>query len=104
MPTAANTQTKPATNKPRLGAGAGSFYLGQIEAFAFNFAPTGWMACNGATLAIQQYQALFALLGTAYGGDGLRTFGLPKLAPITSAGPNFYIAASQTMFPFPTRQ
>jgi microcystin-dependent protein len=43
------------------------------------------------------------LLGTSYGGDGMRTFGLPKLVPITPPGPNFYIAVSPTTFPFPPR-
>jgi hypothetical protein len=108
MPNAARTLTKPDAKKlaAKVAATAalGNFYLGQVEAFAFNFAPTGWMACNGQTLAIQQNQALFSLLGTTYGGDGVRTFGLPRLAPVTSAGPNFFIATSQTMFPYPTRQ
>lgn len=107
MPAPAKTQANPAANKPapKLGAPGptANFYLGQIEAFAFNFAPTGWMQCNGQTLAIQQNQALFSLLGTTYGGDGVRTFGLPRLAPITAAGPNFYITAAQNMFPYPTR-
>jgi microcystin-dependent protein len=108
MPAPAKAQAKPAAaTKPAPKVGApgptGNFYLGQIEALAFNFAPIGWRPCDGATLPINQNQALFSLLGTTYGGDGRTTFGLPKLAPITSAGPNFYIAAAQTMFPYPTR-
>ena len=108
MPALAKTQAKPAAAKkpaPRVGAPGptGNFYLGQIEALAFNFAPIGWLPCDGRTMAIQQNQALFSLLGTTYGGDGRNTFGLPRLAPITPAGPNFYIAAAQTMFPYPTR-
>ncbi|HLH90559.1 MAG TPA: tail fiber protein [Xanthobacteraceae bacterium] len=107
MPAAAKTRAKLAAKKPAAKVGApspaGNFYLGQIEAFAFDFAPSGWMACNGQTLSIQQNQALFSLLGTTYGGDGVRTFALPKLAPITPAGPNLYIAAAQNMFPYPTR-
>jgi microcystin-dependent protein len=47
--------------------------------FPFNFAPKGWVQCNGQLLPINQYQALFAVLGTYYGGDGIRTFGLPNL-------------------------
>ena len=43
-------------------------FLGEIEAFAFNFAPRGWLQCNGQILPIQQYTALFSLLGTTYGG------------------------------------
>jgi microcystin-dependent protein len=54
-------------------------YLGQIEAFAFNFAPKGWAQCNGQLLSIQQNAALFALLGTYYGGNGVTTFQLPDL-------------------------
>ena len=53
--------------------------LGQIQAFGFNFAPRGWAFCNGQLLPISQNQALFALLGTTYGGDGRTTFGLPDL-------------------------
>jgi microcystin-dependent protein len=53
--------------------------LGQIMPFAGTTVPRGWALCNGALLAIQTNQALFALLGTYYGGDGVRTFGLPDL-------------------------
>jgi microcystin-dependent protein len=56
-----------------------SQYLGQIEIFSFGFAPKGWAQCNGQLLPIQQNQALFSLLGTNFGGDGIRTFGLPDL-------------------------
>jgi microcystin-dependent protein len=54
-------------------------YVGQIELFAFSFAPRGWAQCNGQLLAINTNEALFSLLGTQYGGDGIRTFGLPDL-------------------------
>jgi microcystin-dependent protein len=54
-------------------------YLGQIEAFAFGFVPKGWQACQGQLLPIAQNQALFSLLGTTYGGNGIQTFGLPDL-------------------------
>lgn len=54
-------------------------YLGEIRIFTFNFAPKGWAMCNGALLPINQYQALFSLLGTYYGGDGQTTFALPNL-------------------------
>src|ERR1700761_6545567 len=53
--------------------------LGQIMPFAGSIIPRGWALCNGATLPIQNYQALFALIGTYYGGDGVRTFMLPDL-------------------------
>jgi len=54
-------------------------YLSEIRAFAFGFQPKGWMLCNGQILAINQNAALFALLGTVYGGNGTTTFQLPNL-------------------------
>ena len=60
-------------------------FLSEIRIFAFNFPPKGWAFCNGQLLPINQNQALFALLGTTYGGDGATTFALPDLrgrAPI----------------------
>lgn len=54
-------------------------YIGQITAVGFNYAPRGWMKCEGQLLAISQYTALFSLLGTQYGGDGQTTFALPDL-------------------------
>jgi microcystin-dependent protein len=54
-------------------------FLGQITMFGGNFAPRGFAFCNGQLLAIAQNQALFALLGTAYGGNGIQNFGLPNL-------------------------
>ena len=54
-------------------------FVGQIQAFGFNFAPRGWAKCDGTLLAISQYNALFSLLGTMYGGDGRTTFALPDL-------------------------
>ena len=60
-------------------------FLGEIRWFSFGFAPQGWVQCNGQTLPINQNQALFSLLGTAYGGNGTTTFLLPDLrgrAPI----------------------
>ena len=55
-------------------------FIGEIQLFGFNFSPRGWAFCNGATLAISQNTALFALLGTNYGGDGRTTFKLPNFA------------------------
>jgi microcystin-dependent protein len=66
--------------------------LGQIQAFAFNFAPLGWAFCQGQLMAIEQNTALYSLLGTIYGGDGQTTFGLPNLAPMGSGGPSYCIA------------
>lgn len=54
-------------------------FLGQIQPMAFNFAPKGWAECDGQLLPINQYNALFALLGTIYGGNGQTTFALPDL-------------------------
>jgi microcystin-dependent protein len=61
-------------------------YIGMIKIFAGNFAPKGWYACNGQLLAISQYSALFSLLGTTYGGDGVTTFALPNLQSRTPIG------------------
>ncbi|MCF3111448.1 tail fiber protein [Niabella sp. CC-SYL272] len=54
-------------------------FLGMIALFGFNFAPLGWTYCNGQLLPIAQNDALFALLGTTFGGDGITTFALPDL-------------------------
>jgi microcystin-dependent protein len=55
-------------------------YIGEIRMFAGNFAPVGWLFCQGQTLAISEYETLFNLIGTTYGGDGQQTFALPNLA------------------------
>jgi microcystin-dependent protein len=54
-------------------------YVGEIRMFAGNFPPNGWMFCEGQLLAIAENDALFALIGTTYGGDGQSTFALPDL-------------------------
>jgi microcystin-dependent protein len=54
-------------------------YLSEIRLVSFNFAPKGWALCNGQLLPINQNQALFALLGTTYGGNGTTNFALPNL-------------------------
>ena len=54
-------------------------FIGEIKLVAFNFAPKGWALCAGQLLPINQNQALFALLGTMYGGNGVTTFALPDL-------------------------
>jgi microcystin-dependent protein len=54
-------------------------YLSEIKICAFGFAPKAWAMCNGQILPINQNQALFSLLGTAYGGNGQTTFALPNL-------------------------
>jgi microcystin-dependent protein len=75
-------------------------YVGEIRIFAGNFAPAGWMFCDGSVLAISQYETLFNLIGTTYGGDGQSTFALPDLrgrAPVhmgTGAGASYVIGQS----------
>jgi microcystin-dependent protein len=54
-------------------------YLGQIVSVGFDFAPVGWFPCDGRKLPISGYDALFQLLGTQYGGDGINDFALPNL-------------------------
>lgn len=54
-------------------------FLGEIRAFAGNFAPIGWGLCDGSVLSISENEALFLLIGTTYGGDGVSTFALPDL-------------------------
>lgn len=54
-------------------------FIGEIRMFGFNFPPFGWHVCDGSVMSISQNNALFALLGTTYGGDGVTTFGLPDL-------------------------
>lgn len=61
-------------------------YLGSIQPFAFQFAPRGWAFCNGQLLPVQQNSALFALIGTTYGGNGQQTFGVPNLNGRTALG------------------
>jgi microcystin-dependent protein len=57
----------------------GQPYIGEIRLFAGNFPPAGWYACDGSLLPISENDALFALIGTTYGGDGQSTFALPDL-------------------------
>src|ERR1700733_14007075 len=57
----------------------GQQYIGEIRIVSFSFAPKGWAVCAGQLLPINQNQALFSLLGTTFGGDGIRNFALPDL-------------------------
>jgi microcystin-dependent protein len=70
-------------------------YLGEIRLVAFGFAPRGWALCNGQVLPINQNQALFSVLGTTYGGNGVSTFALPDLQGRTPlhAGGNVVLGA-----------
>ena len=67
--------------------------LGTVQLFALSFVPTGWITCDGSLIPIMQWQALYSLLGTTFGGDGTTSFALPDLrgkAPL--AGNEFAIA------------
>ena len=63
-------------------------FMGTILGVGFPFPPRGWMTCNGQLLSVSNYSALFALLGTQYGGDGMTTFGLPDLRGRVAVGQN----------------
>lgn len=54
-------------------------FVGEVRVFAGNFAPVNWHKCDGSLLPISNYETLFALIGTLYGGDGVSTFGLPDM-------------------------
>lgn len=55
-------------------------YIGEIQAFPYTYAPDGWLQCSGQQLPIAQFQLLFAIIGTIYGGDGRNSFRLPNLS------------------------
>jgi microcystin-dependent protein len=55
-------------------------YVGEVRLFPYTFAPNGWFDCDGRLLSIAEYETLFTLLGTTYGGDGVNTFALPNLS------------------------
>jgi len=69
-------------------------YVGEIRMFAGNFAPAGWVFCDGSLLGISQFDTLFNLIGTTYGGDGVSTFAVPNLqsrVPVHQ-GPGYTLA------------
>lgn len=73
-------------------------FIGQIQLFAFNFVPAGWLLCDGQMLSVSQNIQLFYLLGTAFGGNGTTTFAVPDLRKV--APPNtHYCIAVQGIFP-----
>jgi microcystin-dependent protein len=61
-------------------------YLGEIRVVGFNFPPVGWVTCNGQLLSINENDALFALIGTTYGGDGITTFAVPNMSSRVAIG------------------
>ena len=87
-------------------------FTGQIMLTALAFAPYGWAFCDGSTLLISQYEALFALIGPNYGGDGISNFQLPDLrgaiplgVNFSNTGSNYYIGqtgGSASHMPFAT--
>ena len=79
----------------------GDNFLGDVRAMSFNFAPRGWALCNGQILPAGQNPALFALLGSRYGGDGKTSFGLPALPPVAAQNGAVlrYCIALQGIFP-----
>lgn len=79
-------------------------FLGEVETFAFNFCPVGWAPLNGQLLPISQNQALFALLGVTYGGNGVSTFALPTGKPVFTADSRTSMLQCIALFGvFPTR-
>lgn len=77
--------------------------IGEIVLFAGNFAPQGWARCDGQTLTVRGNEALFSILGAQYGGDGIDTFQLPKLASIKEADggstPIYYYISLEGYYP-----
>jgi microcystin-dependent protein len=71
-------------------------YIGMLMAVAFNFAPRGWAICDGSLLTIAEYDTLFTLLGTTFGGDGINTFGLPDLRGRSAIGAGQSYVAGQS--------
>ncbi len=78
-----------------------NFYIGQICLFPWDWAPVGWAKCDGQMLDIATHQALFALVGTEFGGDGRTNFALPDLSDIRSktGGKVDYYICLQGVFP-----
>jgi microcystin-dependent protein len=74
-------------------------FIGQVQLFAFNFAPNGWSTCEGQLLPINQNTALFSLLGTTFGGDGQQTFALPDLRGKAPGDGLAYYIALQGIYP-----
>jgi microcystin-dependent protein len=78
------------------------YYIGTIVLWSASYIPKGWAACNGAVLPITQYAAVYAVLGTQYGGDGINNFALPNLPTVTDVdkqGVSKYIICLDGYFP-----
>ena len=71
------------------------YLLGQIQLFPYDFAPLGWLQCNGQVMNIVQNTALYSLIGATFGGNGQTTFGIPNLTNTSPvAGMQYYICIS----------
>jgi hypothetical protein len=88
---------------PRTALAGLNPFLGEVETFAFGFCPLGWSTLNGQLLLISQNVALFSLLGTTYGGDGVTTFALPTAKPIFTATGAVLLQCIATQGIFPSR-
>ncbi len=71
-------------------------YIGEVRAFAFNYCPQGWLPADGHNMPIAQNQALFSLLGTSFGGNGVSYFSLPDLRGRTPIGTGSGVTLGQT--------
>lgn len=82
-------------------------YIGMIKLYPYNFIPMGWAKCDGATLPINQYNALYSLLGIRFGGDGHSNFKLPDLTnalPFSNnVAPNNYVYCIALSGLYPSR-
>lgn len=74
-------------------------FLGQIQLFPYEFAPQYWALCNGQIMQISQNEALFSLLGTKFGGDGVSAFGLPDLRNAALGSYNQYYISLSGIYP-----
>ncbi|MTK06405.1 MAG: tail fiber protein [Hungatella sp.] len=77
-------------------------YMGQIQLFPYNFEPRGWMLCDGRSLKIAYYNALYSLIGITFGGNGTTEFKLPDLRnanPLSTTNQMKYYIAVEGLYP-----
>lgn len=75
------------------------YYIGYITVFPYTFEPMYWLWCKGQTLPISQYSALFALIGTTYGGDGVNNFKIPNMQGLEAIPGLHYAICIEGVFP-----
>ena len=76
------------------------YFMSSIMLWPCDWVPIGWLFCNGQSLSIQQNTALFSLIGTTYGGDGITNFMLPNMQSVTASGAEVkYIICTQGVYP-----